>query len=106
MYRHMIFIEKFDKQAKFKELNNPNRSCYIMLVKFMIILRIRLAPQKIKVGDIIESGSKKEIKIGNYAPSRYSVGINIQCWTARWWWKKARSAGASVQLVVLMEIIV
>ena len=43
---------------------DPNRSCYIMLVKFEDNSHAYyLAPQKIKVGDTIENGSKKEIKI-------------------------------------------
>ena len=42
---------------------DPNRSCYIMLVKFEDNTHAYyLAPQKIKVGDKIENGSKKEIK--------------------------------------------
>ena len=37
-----------------------------------------LAPQKINIGDKIESGSKKEIKIGNCMPLQdIPVGINI-----------------------------
>ena len=39
---------------------------------------ICLAPQKIKVGDKIENGSNKEIKVGNCMPLQdIPVGIDI-----------------------------
>ena len=48
---------------------DPNRSCYIMLVKFEDNSHAYyLAPQKIQVGDKVENGSKKEIKVGNCMP--------------------------------------
>ena len=43
---------------------DPNRSCYIMLVKFEDNSHAYyLAPQKIKVGDKIENGQKKRSKL-------------------------------------------
>ena len=60
-----------------------------------------LAPQKIKVGDTIESGSKKEIKIGNCMPLQdIPVGINIHNVEIQpgGGGKIARSAGASVSI--------
>ena len=58
---------------------DPNRSCYIMLVKFDDNTHAYyLAPQKIRVGDKIENGEKKEIKTGNCMPLRdIPVGIDI-----------------------------
>ncbi len=45
---------------------DPNRSCYIMLIKFDDNeMKYYLAPQNVKVGDIIENGSNAEIKPGN-----------------------------------------
>ena len=60
----LIFIEKFDMPATVERIEyDPNRSCYIMLVKFDDNSHAYyLAPQKIKVGDKIENGSKKKLK--------------------------------------------
>ena len=60
-----------------------------------------LAPQKIKVGDKVESGSKKEIKIGNCMPLQdIPVGINIHNVEIQpgGGGKLARSAGTSVTI--------
>jgi len=65
MYRHVDFYrKKFDMPATVERIEyDPNRSCYIMLVKFDDnSLAFYLAPQKINVGDKVENGSKKEIK--------------------------------------------
>ena len=44
---------------------DPNRSCYIMLIKFEDNeMKYYLAPQNVKVGDTIENGSNAEIKPG------------------------------------------
>ena len=50
-----------------------------MLVKFNDnTYSYYLAPQKIKVGDKVENGSKKEIKIGNCMPLQdIPVGIDV-----------------------------
>ena len=81
---------------------DPNRSCYIMLVKFEDGTHSYfLAPQKIKVGDKVESGSKKEIKVGNCMPLQdIPVGINIHNVEIQpgGGGKIARAAGSSVTI--------
>ena len=95
---------------------DPNRSCYIMLVKFEDGTHAYyLAPQKItagdkvengskkeiKVGDKVESGSKKEIKVGNCMPLQdIPVGINIHNVEIQpgGGGKIARAAGSSVTI--------
>jgi len=81
MYRHVDFYrKKFDMPATVQRIEyDPNRTCYIMLVKFEDGTHAYyLAPQKINVGDKVENGSNKEIKIGNCMPLRdIPVGINI-----------------------------
>ena len=60
-----------------------------------------LAPQKVKVGDKIENGTKKEIKVGNCMPLQdIPVGINIHNVEIQpgGGGKIARSAGASVTI--------
>ena len=78
------------------------RSCYIMLVKFDDNSHAYyLAPQKIKIGDKIENGSKKEIKIGNCMPLQdIPVGIDIHNVEIQpgGGGKLARSAGTSVTI--------
>ncbi len=102
MYRIVDFYrKKIDMTAKVERIEyDPNRSCYIMLVKFEDGQHFYyLAPQKIKVGDIIENGTEKEIKIGNCMPLRdIPVGINIHNVELRpgAGGKIARSAGTSV----------
>ena len=104
MYRHVDFYrKKFDMTAKVERIEyDPNRSCYIMLVKFEDnSYSYYLAPQKIKVGDVIENGSKKEIKIGNCMPLQdIPVGINIHNVEIQpgGGGKLARSAGTSVTI--------
>ena len=76
----LTFIEKFDMPATVERIEyDPNRSCYIMLVKFDDnTLLVLFSTSKIKVGDKIENGSKKEIKIGNCMPLQdIPVGIDI-----------------------------
>ena len=71
MYRQVDFYrKKFDVPAVVERIEyDPNRSCYLMLVKYEDGQNFYyLAPQKIKVGDKIENGSNKEIKIGNCMP--------------------------------------
>jgi len=104
MYRQVDFYrKKIDMAATVERIEyDPNRSCYIMLVKFEDGQHFYyLAPQKIKVGDIIENGSKKEIKIGNCMPLQdIPVGIdihNIELQPGRGG-KIARSAGTSVTI--------
>jgi len=103
-YRLVDFYrKKIDMPATVERIEyDPNRSCYIMLVKFEDGERFYyLAPQKIKVGDTIENGSKKEIKIGNCMPLQdIPVGINIHNVELQpgGGGKVARSAGTSVTI--------
>ena len=65
MYRVVDFYrKKFDMPGKVERIEyDPNRSCYIMLIKFDDGQHFYyLAPQKIKVGDIVENGTEKEIR--------------------------------------------
>jgi large subunit ribosomal protein L2 len=82
MYRLVDFYrKKFDMPGTVERIEyDPNRSCYIMLVKFEDGSHFYyLAPQKINVGDVVENGSAKEIKVGNCMPLRdIPVGVNIQ----------------------------
>ena len=59
-YRLVDFYRrKFDSSAEVERIEyDPNRSCYIMLVKFEDGKRFYyLAPQKVNVGDKIQNGS-------------------------------------------------
>ena len=103
-YRKVDFYrKKFDMPAVVERIEyDPNRSCYIMLVKFEDGERFYyLAPQKIKIGDKIENGSKKEVKVGNCMPLRdIPVGIdvhNVELQPGAGG-KIARSAGTSVSI--------
>ena len=104
MYRQVDFYrKKFDMTAVVERIEyDPNRSCYIMLVKFDDGERsYYLAPQKIKVGDKIVNGSKKEIKVGNCMPLQdIPVGIDIHNVELQpgAGGKIARSAGTSVSI--------
>ena len=104
MYRLIDFYrKKFDMPGTVERVEyDPNRSCYIMLVKFDDGQHFYyLAPQKIKAGDVIENGSEKEIKVGNCMPLRdIPVGINIHNVELKpgAGGKIARSAGTSVSI--------
>ena len=104
MYRLVDFYrKKFDMPGTVERVEyDPNRSCYIMLVKFDDGQHFYyLAPQKIKAGDVIENGSEKEIKVGNCMPLRdIPVGINIHNVELKpgAGGKIARSAGTSVSI--------
>jgi len=103
-YRNIDFYRrKFDMPAIIERIEyDPNRSCYIMLVKFDDGKKFYyLAPQKIKVGDKIENGKKKEIKVGNCMPLHdIPVGIDIHNVELQpgAGGKIARSAGTSVSI--------
>jgi len=103
-YRKIDFYrKKFDMPAIVERIEyDPNRSCYIMLVKFDDGEKCYyLAPQKIKIGDKIENGEKKEIKIGNCMPLHdIPVGIDIHNVELQpgAGGKVARSAGTSVSI--------
>ena len=103
-YRMVDFYRtKFDTKAVVERIEyDPNRSCYIMLVKFVDGKRFYyLAPQKIKVGDEIQNGSNIEIKVGNCMPLQdIPVGVNIHNVELQpgAGGKIARSAGTSVTI--------
>ena len=103
-YRQIDFYRrKFDMAGEVERIEyDPNRSCYIMLVKFNDGRKFYyLAPQKIKVGDKIENGSNAEIKIGNCLPLQdIPVGIDIHNVELQpgAGGKIARSAGTSVTI--------
>jgi len=104
MYRLVDFYrKKFDMPGTVERIEyDPNRSCYIMLVKFQDSTHFYyLAPQKINVGDVVESGSAKEIKVGNCMPLRdIPVGVNVHNVELQpgGGGKIARSAGTSVTI--------
>ena len=103
-YRNIDFYRrKFDIKADVERIEyDPNRSCYIMLVKFEDGKRFYyLAPQNIKIGDKIENGPKAEIKVGNCLPLQdIPVGIDIHNVEIQpgAGGKIARSAGTSVSI--------
>jgi len=107
MYRLVDFYrKKFDAPGTVERIEyDPNRSCYIMLIKFEDGTHFYyLAPQKINVGDIVENGSSKEIKVGNCMPLRdIPVGVNIHNVELQpgGGGKIARSAGTSVTITGL-----
>jgi large subunit ribosomal protein L2 len=91
-------------KAKVERLEyDPNRSAFIALIKYEDgELSYIIAPQKLAVGDVIESGPKADIKIGNAMPLRnIPVGTiihNIELKPKKGA-QLARSAGAFVQLI-------
>jgi len=103
-YRNIDFYrKKFNMNAKVERIEyDPNRTCYIMLVKFEDGERFYyLAPQKIKVGDTIQNGTNIEIKVGNCMPL-YDIPLgtnihNVELQPGAGG-KIARSAGASVTI--------
>ncbi len=103
-YRKIDFYrKKFDMFADVERIEyDPNRSCYIMLVKFEDGEKFYyLAPQNIKVGDKIKNGSNSEIKVGNCLPLKdIPAGINIHNVELQpgAGGKVARSAGTSVTI--------
>ena len=103
-YRNVDFYRrKFNAEGEVERIEyDPNRSCYIMLIKFDDGERFYyLAPQKIKVGDKIKNGSNIEIKVGNCMPLQdIPVGIeihNVELQPGAGG-KIARSAGTSVSV--------
>ncbi len=103
-YRLIDFYrKKINMKAEIERIEyDPNRSCYIMLVKFEDGEKFYyLAPQNIKVGDKIENGSKIEIKNGNCMPLQdIPAGIDIHNVEIQpgSGGKIARSAGTSVSI--------
>ena len=103
-YRQIDFHrKKMNMKGEVERIEyDPNRSCYIMLVKFEDGDKFYyLAPQNIKVGDKIENGSKIEIKNGNCMPLQdIPAGLNIHNVEIQpgGGGKIARSAGTSVSI--------
>ena len=103
-YRSIDFYrKKKDVLGKIERIEyDPNRSCHIMLVKFEDNERFYyLAPQDVKIGDIIQNGTGLEIKNGNCMPlSEIPSGINIHNVEIQpgGGGKIARSAGTSVSI--------
>jgi large subunit ribosomal protein L2 len=104
MYRLVDFYrKKLDMPGTVERIEyDPNRTCNIMLVKFEDGTHFYyLAPQKINVGDIVENGPAKEIKVGNCMPLRdIPVGVNVHNVELQpgAGGKIARSAGTSVTI--------
>ncbi len=103
-YRIIDFYRrKFDSEGVVERIEyDPNRSCYIMLVKFEDGERFYyLAPNNVKSGDKIRNGSNIEIKVGNCMPLQdIPVGIeihNVELQPGAGG-KIARSAGTSVSV--------
>jgi len=82
---------------------DPNRNCRILLLHYHDgEKRYILAPDKVGVGDVLQSGQGSEIRPGNALPMRYiPVGTTVHNVELKpgGGGKMARSAGSSVQLV-------
>jgi large subunit ribosomal protein L2 len=83
--------------------HDPNRNARIALLHYLDgEKRYILAPAKVRVGDMLQSGQKAEIRPGNSLPLRYiPVGTtvhNVEL-KAGAGGKMGRGAGASIQLV-------
>jgi large subunit ribosomal protein L2 len=95
---------KFDMPATIERLEyDPNRSAFIALIRYEDgELSYILAPQRIKVGDRIESGRNVDIRPGNALPMQnIPVGTiihNVEMKQGKGG-QIARSAGTYVQLV-------
>src|SRR5688572_3710179 len=82
---------------------DPNRNARIALLHYLDgVKRYILAPAKVQVGDLLQSGQGSEIRPGNALPLRYiPVGTTVHNVELNpgGGGKMARSAGSSVQLV-------
>ena len=83
--------------------HDPNRNARIALLHYLDgEKRYILAPAKIRVGDLLQSGQKAEIRPGNAMPLRYiPVGTTVHNVEIKpgAGGKMGRGAGASIQLV-------
>ena len=101
---------KFDVSAKVFSIEyDPNRSCRIALLHYLDgEKRYILAPDGIKVGDMLKSGQSVEIKIGNAMPLKNiplgSLIHNVELKPGKGG-QLARSAGMSIQLAEKMEVM-
>jgi large subunit ribosomal protein L2 len=107
MYRRIDFKRRLDHcPADVVAIEyDPNRSCHIALIQYRDPNTTKsyiLAPAGLKAGDIVESGTGLEPKIGNAMPLRnIPVGMHVHNveMTAGQGGKIARSAGGSARLV-------
>lgn len=104
-YRMVDFKrEKFGVNARVEAIEyDPNRTCRIALLKYDDgELRYILAPDKVKVGDILQSGPDADIRDGNTMPlSRIPLGSfihNVELRPGKGG-QLARSAGVAAQVV-------
>ncbi len=104
LYRLIDFKRnKFDAPAKVERIEyDPNRTAFIALIKYDDgVQAYIIAPQRLKVGDIVESGERVDIKVGNSLPLRnIPVGTiihNIEMKTGKGG-QLARAAGSYAQL--------
>ena len=82
---------------------DPNRTAYIALLHYADgDKRYILAPQRLRVGGMVESGPNADIQVGNCLPLRNiptgTVVHNVELTPGRGG-QLGRSAGASIQLV-------
>lgn len=105
MYRIIDFKrDKKDMKATVTTVEyDPNRTCRIALLEYADgEKRYIIAPEKIKVGDVIMSGEGADLKDGNALPLRkIPVGMtvhNVEMKPGKGG-QMVRSAGASAQLV-------
>lgn len=95
---------KHDMPAVVERLEyDPNRTAFIALIKYKDeTLAYILAPQRLQVGDVVESGKKVDVKPGNAMPLKsIPVGTiihNVEMKPGKGG-QLARSAGTYVQLV-------
>ena len=108
-YRQIDFYrKKDDMKAKIERIEyDPNRTAYLALIKYDDgVMNYILAPNNLKIGDIVISGRNKEIKIGNCMPlSDIPAGTNIHNieLAANGGAKLVRSAVSSAQISGLDE---
>ncbi|MGI8984925.1 MAG: 50S ribosomal protein L2 [Acidimicrobiales bacterium] len=104
-YRILDFKrEKDGVPAKVASIeHDPNRNARIALLHYLDgEKRYILAPAKVKVGDMLQSGQKAEIRPGNAMPLRFiPVGTTVHNVEIKpgAGGKMGRGAGASIQLV-------
>ncbi len=104
-YRVIDFLRrKADMQAVVQRLEyDPNRTAFIALLKYEDeSLAYIIAPHKIAAGDVVVSGDKVDIKIGNALPLKNipvgTVVHNVEMKPGKGG-QLARSAGSYVQLI-------
>lgn len=100
--------EKFGINARVEAVEyDPNRTCRIALLRYDDgELRYILAPDKVKVGDVLQSGPDADIRDGNAMPlSRVPLGSfvhNVELKPGKGG-QLARSAGVAAQVVARDE---